>query len=245
MSVRTMARVWERSRSAGSHLLMLLAIADFADDDGNAYPAVQTLAQKCRMKSRNANVILAALRASGELQVKQNEGPHGTNLYRIVLADQPLQNSTGVQSLSGVQSLAPPPAKDCSKPLQRIADEPSVNHQEPSVKSKSPGLVKKKRNPEITLSQFLESCRQGGEKAIPENDPIFEYAGKIGITDEMISVAWSELKASYLQSDKAYRDWRQTFRNAIRRNWFKLWYIADSGDVSWTTVGEQARRAAA
>ena len=36
MSVRTMAKVWESSRHAGSDLLMLLAIADFADDDGNA-----------------------------------------------------------------------------------------------------------------------------------------------------------------------------------------------------------------
>ena len=80
MSVRTMARVWEMSQQSGSHLLMLLAIADFSDDDGNAYPAVQTLAQKCRMKPRNANVILASLRASGELEVRQNEGPRGTNL---------------------------------------------------------------------------------------------------------------------------------------------------------------------
>ena len=40
MSVRTMARVWEFSSHAGTDLLMLLALADFADDDGNAYPAV-------------------------------------------------------------------------------------------------------------------------------------------------------------------------------------------------------------
>ena len=33
MSVRTMARVWELSTHGGTELLMLLAIADFADDD--------------------------------------------------------------------------------------------------------------------------------------------------------------------------------------------------------------------
>ena len=49
-----MARVWDKSRHAGSELLMLLAIADFADDDGKAYPAVSTLATKCRMTGRNA-----------------------------------------------------------------------------------------------------------------------------------------------------------------------------------------------
>jgi len=31
-----MARVWELSRNRGNDLLMLLAIADFSDDDGKA-----------------------------------------------------------------------------------------------------------------------------------------------------------------------------------------------------------------
>ena len=77
MSVRTMARVWALSKQSGTGLLMLLAIADFADDDGNAYPSVGTLAAKCRMSDRNANHILAALQAAGELEVRHNEGPLG------------------------------------------------------------------------------------------------------------------------------------------------------------------------
>lgn len=246
MSVRTMARVWELSAHSGTELLMLLAIADFADDGGNAYPSVQTLAEKCRMKSRNANVILASLRASGELEVKQNEGPHGTNRYRIVIATHPLQNNAGVQSSAGVQRNARTPAKECSKPLQRNADEPSVNHQEPSeVAQAVSSAARKTAKGEITLAQFLENCKASGEKSIPENDPIWEYAQKIGITDEMIAVAWIEFKAAYLTASKRYRDWRQTFRNAVRRNWYKLWFIGDGQAAAWTTVGEQARRAAA
>jgi len=58
MSVRSIGRVWDHSAASGSFLLMLLAIADFADDDGNAYPSVPTLARKCRMKPRNANYIV-------------------------------------------------------------------------------------------------------------------------------------------------------------------------------------------
>ena len=65
MSVTTMARVWATSSHSGTELLMLLAIADFSDDDGRAYPAVATLAKKCRMTDRNARLILANLRDSG------------------------------------------------------------------------------------------------------------------------------------------------------------------------------------
>lgn len=136
-----MTLVWKRSKHAGTHLLVLLALADHSDDDGNSYPAVSTLAAKCRMKPRNANYILAALQASGELEVRQNEGPKGTNRYRIALerlqglqpaAGGGLQAVAGVQGAARVQPIAPTPAMDCAKPLQPIADETSLNRQEPS-----------------------------------------------------------------------------------------------------------------
>ncbi|UCV15520.1 helix-turn-helix domain-containing protein [Quatrionicoccus australiensis] len=134
MSVRTMARVWESSQHAGSDLLMLLAIADFSDDDGNAYPAVATLAAKCRMKERNCRYILRTLEGSGELSIKSNAGPHGSNLYRVNLTRLGLQHSAGVQSFAGLQHSAATPAKDCRQPLQHSAANPSVNHQEPSTR---------------------------------------------------------------------------------------------------------------
>ena len=134
MSVRTMARVWELSANRGNDLLMLLAIADFADDDdGNAYPAVSTLAAKCRMQARNANRILATLRESGELEIRQNEGPHGTNLYRVVLPALPLSVLTGAVNSDRVSKRTATPVRTYQKPLSVLTDKPSVNHQEPST----------------------------------------------------------------------------------------------------------------
>lgn len=156
MSVRTMARVWADSSHNGTELLMLLAIADFADDDGRAYPSVAGLATKCRMKPRNANYILAALQESGELRLRHNEGPRGTNLYQIVFSAMrhpfaedkqplqvtaPLQATAGVQASAGLQRSAPTPAMQCAKPLQPIADEPSLNHQEPPKKARKRAAV--------------------------------------------------------------------------------------------------------
>lgn len=246
MSVRTMARVWELSRHKGNDLLMLLAIADFADDDGKAYPSVNTLAEKCRMLGRGANKVLATLRASGELEIRQNEGPKGTNLYRIVLASEPLSNRTPPVQMDTLSNRTAPPVQMDPIPLSKWTDEPSVNHQEPSdtAQALSPAARKSKKG-EITLAQFLENCKADGEQSIPADDPIWEYASKVGITEEMIAVAWMEFKAAYLTASKRYRDWRQTFRNAVRRNWYKLWFISDGQEATWTTAGEQARRAAA
>lgn len=78
-----MAAIWRHSIHGGSELLMLLAIADFADDDGHAYPAVSTLASKCRMTPRNANLLLAKLRDSGELAIRVGAGPRGCNAFQV------------------------------------------------------------------------------------------------------------------------------------------------------------------
>lgn len=110
---------------------MLLAIADFSDDNGNAYPAVPTLAEKCRMTPRNANLILANLKKSGELVVKQNEGPKGTNRYMIRLQT-PEARFTPEESFT-LKPVSPTPEASFPKPLKPASDEPSVNHHEPPI----------------------------------------------------------------------------------------------------------------
>lgn len=133
MSVRTMAAVWERSQHSGTHLLMLLAIADFADDEGRAYPSVPTLAKKCRMRERNAQYILAELVGSGELSTQRGKGPRGSNVYRIKLASLGVQHSAPMQQSAPLQGVAPhpcngvhlTPATHCTQTI----NEPSANRQ--------------------------------------------------------------------------------------------------------------------
>ncbi len=135
MSVQVMSLVWKSSQHSGSALLMELAIADFSDDDGRAYPSVATLARKCRIKPRNANYLLRQLQDSGELTVRIGEGPKGCNLYKINVKG--LQSGAGVQGIAGVQPVAGGAAILCAQPLQPSAAKPSLNHQEPSDLRKS------------------------------------------------------------------------------------------------------------
>lgn len=145
MSVRCISEVLDRSAHAGTELLMLVVLADYSDDQGNSYPAVASLAKKCRMTSRNANYILFALQASGELVVRKNKGPKGANRYRIVLSSlglRPLKPTSGVKDASGmkptsgVKSASATPEAGFPKPLKPTSDEPSLNRQEPSGRSR-------------------------------------------------------------------------------------------------------------
>jgi hypothetical protein len=247
MSVVAMRRVWVESTHSGSSLLMLLAIADHAHDDGGgAYPSVARLAAQCRMKPRNARVILAELRRSGELEVTEGAGPRGANMYRLTLA-------AGVQRLAGVHSDAGGAAKECREPLQDLAAKPLRNHQEPSggVASQPaapvPASKSGKRRPKVgakdmTLAQWIAEL--DGADAVPPGDPIFAYAESIGLPPEFLELAWRAFRRRYLeeQAAKTYADWRAVFRNAVRGNWLRLWFADPAGGFRLTTAGTQALR---
>ena len=91
MSIHLSNTVWKYSRQQKSGaLVVLLAIADYANADGIAWPAVPTLARKVRMSKRNVQRWLSSLQRDGELKVLRNEGRRGVNIYKICL---PLDNA--------------------------------------------------------------------------------------------------------------------------------------------------------
>jgi hypothetical protein len=245
---------------------MLVVLADYSDDQGNSYPGVASLARKCRMTSRNANYILNALQASGELRVLKNEGPKGTNRYRIVLAQlggsNPLKPTSPLKDVSPLKPASLPPEADFTpkfgvplkptsstpevgfpKPLKPTSPEPSLNRHEPS----DIRLTKKRKTEKPkTLADFLVDCGASGEKPIADDDPIFKYGDDVGVNQEMLMVCWNEFKNAYLGKPKTYTDWRAAFRNSVHRNWYKLWFVkAGEPAAQWTTQGEQAKRAIA
>jgi hypothetical protein len=85
MSIPLTNAVWKHSKQKSGALIVLLAIADYANDEGNAWPAVPTLARKARMSKRNVQRWVRALQRDGELKVLRNEGRRGTNIYKICL----------------------------------------------------------------------------------------------------------------------------------------------------------------
>ncbi|HCY61538.1 MAG TPA: hypothetical protein DHV59_01580 [Oxalobacteraceae bacterium] len=93
-----------------------------------------------------------------------------------------------------------------------------------------------------TLQDFVDRCKAEGVKPIPLDDPIFDYIENVGLTEEMLVLGWFVFKSRYLGTDQKQKDWRAHYRNAVKSNWYKLWFIGNDGTVGLTTAGQQTQR---
>lgn len=89
MSIRAMSLVWSHFDGGGSELLAMLALADWASDDGgNIYPSIATIAKKIRLSKRHARRIIHQLIRDHWclLDEPSTGGPlEKTNRYRLDL----------------------------------------------------------------------------------------------------------------------------------------------------------------
>ena len=118
MSVRIMTQVW--SLDIPSHLkLVLLAIADSANDDGFCWPGQQTIAEKCSLTTRAARKNLATLQEMGLVEAVQR-GKKQTNTYQIVIG------TTVPVTLQGDRNSSTSSDRNHSSGPQEPSVEPSV-----------------------------------------------------------------------------------------------------------------------
>lgn len=84
MSIGWMTRVWDSPEpSHPTDRLMLLALADNANDEGYCWPSVETLQQKCQLQSlRGARKVLERLEESGF--VRRISRPGRSNVYELI-----------------------------------------------------------------------------------------------------------------------------------------------------------------
>jgi hypothetical protein len=125
MATKITTEVWEHSKAKGSALLLLLALADFADSDhAQCWPAVQRLAFMIRMSERNTQYLLRKLAADGHIAIKLRGSPRKTNLYQVLrpwckdCAVQTTEGATG-RTGDGAKVFAPDPKSSEPKPEKR------------------------------------------------------------------------------------------------------------------------------
>lgn len=120
---------------------------------------------------------------------------------------------------------------------------PDTTYQEKPPVSPKGGA---KRDRSITLADYLADCHRQGIEPIPGDDAVWGYPESMGFPASWVDVAWWAFQGRYLtttpgEKAKRYTSWPQAFRNAVRENWLKLWWV-DGNGYRLTTAGVQAQR---
>jgi hypothetical protein len=160
MSIRVMSQVWESTTLDPFERLVLLSLADHADDEGHCYPSIARLCRRTGMKERGVQNVIRRLEEKGCLTIAPNKGKRGTNLYTVTPApDAPPHSMHPAPD-------APHPRTRCTPTPAPGAPEPSFNHQEPSGAHARVSAKAQTRGPlaDDTAAILAEFLRRDGAK---------------------------------------------------------------------------------
>lgn len=118
MSFNLQKAVWERGPDDPTQHHVLLALADYANDDGGGvYPAIETIAAKCRLSRSTAIRALKGLAADGWIE-RQRHG-QSSNSY-VIHVDKLTPQSVNMTLYDETQSVILTPLKYQNDTLQSV-----------------------------------------------------------------------------------------------------------------------------
>jgi Helix-turn-helix domain len=195
MSLAVMSWVLDESEARLGARLVLLALADYAHDDGSkAFPSVETLARKSKLSERGTRDALRKLEADG-MVVSTGKTKYGTIIYTVV---GPF-NEQGGQNLPGGNSQHEG-GQISALELSDSAPDPSVEPSRtlPSVDAvriawlEAPGLIQHRdayfADPAMSRSIGKAVAKYGQDDVVRA---IQSYAFVLGSPDHRWSHSWT------------------------------------------------------
>lgn len=127
MSNDLLRAVFERSRTIGNARLVLLALADMADDAGECFPAIKTLASRAGVGVQSTRLLLHAFERKGVVVTTRRGADYRqtSNRYRVV-AERIGQDAITKADMDALR----PPAHRRSNIFKRLSP---VNGQQPAL----------------------------------------------------------------------------------------------------------------
>lgn len=190
MSVRVSTWVWHETTARSSDLLVLLALADIADDDGWCWPKMGVLVDKVRLDRATVQRRMNALIDGG--LVERVERPGTSNLYRVLV---PWGDSG-----EGPQIAAP------GVPQQRGGGAAQARHRVPHGRGTEPSLNRQ------DTSVAGRSPRRKPERPLPEDwKPTAKHSALASERRVDLSSEAFRFRAHAEANDRRQRDWNAAF----------------------------------
>lgn len=201
MSIKFMSLIWSDGPQRQSDRFVLLALADYANDDGECWPSIAGIVRKTCLSERGVQAIIKRLQSDGWLQISVGGGRKGCNFYTIKTPQEvhPAQDA---------------PSSVCTTPPHMDAENPAGDAPEPSLTTNEPSLFggddppppKPKRKPRKKKS--LVPIPDGW---VP-NDQNIADALKKNFSQQEIEHEASQFRDHHLAKGSTFKDWDAAWR---------------------------------
>jgi len=188
-----MSAVFESKTLGPTERLVMLALADHADDSGRCYPSNSRLCERTGLSERAVRQNVRALESGGFLSVLIGAGQAGANVYIVRPHGgqemPPAGNAPGTICRQGGHDVPLGGAPDAPKP--------SVTINEPSIGA----APRRRRKPEVPIPADW----------VP-NDRNLADARDRNFTDQEIRHEASQFRDKHIAKGSLFRDWDAAWR---------------------------------
>ena len=144
MSIKCMVWAWGLNLPAPVKLV-LLALADHADDQGVCWPGIRGVANKCNLSHRSVQRHVQDMVARGMVRVEERfraDGSRSSNLYRLSVGGG-MESPGGVRPTVGVVTESHLPVTSASplEPSFKTSIETSGEKDSPAVRKRTSGAI--------------------------------------------------------------------------------------------------------
>ena len=217
MSVRVLSRALDAPDLNQGEKLVLVILADFADDAGRCWPSMETVARKANMTDRGARGIIRRLEEKGHVTTQFSKG-RASNHYIVhpnteqVSASNPEQDA-GI-TRNDVPRNAPNPERNDTQPGTTVPP----NRQEPSITDASASVESARACEVLPFSEPLRSAKPSRdppkaripEDAVPSNRD-YAAAERRDVSREEADHEFERFKNYHLARDNRFKDWHRAW----------------------------------
>lgn len=200
MSIKVTNWVWSRSESRNGARLVMLALADRADDNGFAWPSIEDLMERTKLSRRAVQKGIAALVDDGELKVDNGGGRHRSNRYQIVPKQCTYDGVTHEEPCTS-DAVLPQETAHSAQETAHSATETAHSATRNSVQSAPEPSVEPSREP--SGNQLQQGARDDLPQDVREDDAAARYPEWLTELMDAMSLAGINLPWKFLGDDMA------------------------------------------
>lgn len=178
MSIELMTQVWKNTPLRGTELLIMLCLADHANDDGVCWPSYKRISERSRTSPRWAMRCVKSLESQGYLTRERGNVGH-SNTYHI-----------SIPSDKVVNSVHPPKDVKGVKPVVPSSPTPAVQFTPPLLFNDTGGVVPSSHESSVEPSENRhESAAKAASVSV---EHVFEHILSVSTTNQVLAVALAE-----------------------------------------------------